>query len=176
MKAIQDAAGFAFILTVALFSSIAVLGVWELFDNDVISKSLMTIGLLALVAIIVIVAGRFVGSGQGVSGALPMLPNPTFRSLRRVMLGVLIAAVTLLALLGVLAIWDVIAEKEVLYKALSSIAILAFASFVIVMTCLEREGGSIGGRKFSIGGLIGIVLIAYLFSMFLFRFVAVSNS
>ena len=170
MKAIQDVAGFAFILAVALFSSIAVLGVWELFDTDVISKSLMTIGLLALVAIIVIVAGRFVGTGQAMPSALPALPNPAFRSLRRVMLGVLIAAVTLLALLGVLAIWDVIAEKEVLYKSLSSIAILAFAAFVIVMTCLEREGGSIGCRKFSIGGLIGVVFLAYIFSMFLFQF------
>lgn len=169
MKAIQDAAGFAFILAVALFSSIAIFGVWELFDTDVISKSLMTIGLLALVAIIVIVAGRFVGTGQTVPGAVPALPNPAFHSLRRVMLGVLIVAVTLLALLGVLAIWDVIAEKEVLYKSLSSIAILAFAAFVIVMTCLEREGGSIGGRKFSIGGLIGVVFLAYLFSMFLFN-------
>ena len=168
MKRIQDAAGFSFIFAVALFSAVAILGVWLVFDVDVIAKSLATVSLLGLVAVIVIIAGRFVGTGQ-VPGAVvvPPLPNPGFHSIRRVMLGVLIITVSLLALLGVLAIWDVIAEKDVLYKSLSSIGILAFSAFVIVITCLEREGGSLVGRKVSVGSFIGIIFLAYLASMFL---------
>lgn len=83
------------------------------------------------------------------------------------MIGVLIATVSLLALLGVLAIWNVIADKDVLYKSISSIAIVAFAAFVVVMTCLEREGGSIVGRKISTGSFIGVIIIAYIVSGFL---------
>ena len=83
------------------------------------------------------------------------------------MIGVLIVAVTLLALFGVLAIWNVIADKDVLYRSLSSIAILAFAAFVVVITCLKREGGSLAGRKVSAGGVIGIIILAYVATMFL---------
>ena len=167
MKRIQDAAGFSFITAVVLFSAVAILGVWKLLEQDVIAKSLETVGLLGLVAVIVIVAGRFVDSKQQLPGALPVLPNPKFRSLRRLMIGVLIVAVTLLALFGVLAIWNVIADKDVLYRSLSSIAILAFAAFVVVITCLKREGGSLAGRKVSAGGVIGIIILAYVATMFL---------
>ena len=144
MKALQDTVGFVFIGIVALFSALAVLGIWEVLAEDVIEKSLMTIGLLALVAIIVMIAG--------------------FHMIRRLMIGVLIVAVSLLALLGVMAIWDVIEEKEVLFKSLTSIAVLAFAAFVVVITCLEREGTSPGTRKVTLGGFLVALIAMWIFT------------
>jgi len=163
MKALQDTVGFVFIGIVALFSALAVLGIWEVLAEDVIEKSLMTIGLLALVAIIVMIAGRFVGRGQPSDIAI-VVPHPAFHMIRRLMIGVLIVAVSLLALLGVMAIWDVIEEKEVLFKSLTSIAVLAFAAFVVVITCLEREGTSPGTRKVTLGGFLVALIAMWIFT------------
>jgi hypothetical protein len=47
----------------------------------------------------------------------------------------------------VLSIWEVITDKAVLGKSLSSLAILAFSSLIIVMVCLEREQSSLWARR-----------------------------
>ena len=169
MKTIQDIAGFLFIAAVAFLSVISVLGVWDFFSQDIINKSFETMGVLALVAIVVMVAGRFI---EGRADGVAVVPNPAFKSIRYATLSLLIIFVSALALLGVLAIWDVIADKDVLYKSLSSVAILAFAAFVMVVTCLEREdspllrgGGGNSSGGWSVGGVIGVlVLLSLLFS------------
>jgi len=177
MKKIQDLAAFLFIAAVALLSTVAVLGVWDFFTGDVIVKSFETLGLLAVAAVIVIVAGHFIGHGSAVT---PELPNPFFRQLRKGTIGIVIVSVSILALLGVLAIWDVIADKEVLYRSFISLLIVAFGAFIMVLTCLEREGGESttqGEHKGLSGGVIVaivlglLVLLPMLLSMssFLFR-------
>jgi uncharacterized membrane protein YidH (DUF202 family) len=103
-------------------------------------KSFETIGLLGIVALIVIAAGRVIETKQA-DGMLP-LPNPAFSALRHLTVVVLILCAVLLALLGILAIWDVIADKDTLYKSIGSLAIITFSSFIIVITCLDREGKS----------------------------------
>ena len=168
MKKIQDVAGFFFIIAVAVLSVISILGIWDFFDKDVISKSFQTIGLLAFVAIVVMIAGRFIDRGPAVGIATPV-PNPVFKSIRHLTLGILIVSASLLALLGVLAIWEVIADKDVLFKSIGSVAVLAFSSFLMVITCLEREGSALlhRNKSISVGGTIVLLLLAYLiFSVF----------
>jgi amino acid transporter len=164
MKAIHNVASGFFICAVVVLSAISILGVWDLFSTDVITKSFQTLGLLALISVVAIVAGRFVDDKAGVVPAMPELPNPIFKTIRQATLGVLIIAAVLLALIGVMAIWDVITDKAVLSKALTSLAILAFSAFVIVVTCLEREDSPIlkDKNKVSAGGVIGIAVLAYL--------------
>lgn len=176
MKKIQDLAALLFIAAVALLSTVAVLGVWDFFTGDVIVKSFETLGLLAVAAVIVIVAGHFIGHGTAVT---PELPNPFFHQLRKGTIGIVIVSVSILALLGVLAIWDVIADKQVLYRSFISLLIVAFGAFIMVLTCLEREGGEApqGEHKGFSGGVIVaivlglLVLLPTLLSMssFLFR-------
>jgi hypothetical protein len=163
MKAIHNAASAFFIAAVGVLSAISILGVWEIFGSDVIGKSFQTLGLLAIIAIVIIVAGRFFES-KDVLGAVPEVPNPVFKVIRRITLGVLIVSASLLALLGVLAIWDVITDKEVLFKSLGSLAIIAFAAFIIVMTCLEREGGSFVTNHTKLSGwtVLGVVILAWI--------------
>jgi hypothetical protein len=139
MKAIQDGAAFFFITAVGVLSAISILGVWNPMYRDVISKSFETLGLLAVVSMVVIIAGRFIDARQTGAVPVPYVPNPSFHSLRRFTLAVLIVLAAILALLGVLAIWDVVSDKGVLWKSLGSLAILAFSTFIIVLTCLERE-------------------------------------
>jgi hypothetical protein len=182
MKTLQDSAGLFFATAVSILSVISVLGIWDFFSQDVINKSFETIGLLALVAIVIIVAGHFVGNhADSTVPSAPVMPNPIFKSIRYATLTLLIICVSALALLGVLAIWDVIPDKDVLYKSLSSVAILAFGAFVIVLTCLEREdspllkggGDNGGGRSWSIGGVIGLLIVIYIifsFSRLFLRF------
>lgn len=170
MKKVQNIAAFVFISAVTVLSLISVLGVWDFFSHDTITKSFETLGLLALVTLIVMVAGRFMESRNQQDPAMIIVPNPIFKDLRRVTLVVLIICVSVLALLGVCAIWNIITDKDVLYKSLASVAILAFGAFVIVMTCLDREDNPMFKRKggYSIGAIIGILFIVYLLISTLF--------
>ncbi|MFO0718534.1 MAG: hypothetical protein U0522_00685 [Candidatus Paceibacterota bacterium] len=169
MKKLQDVAGLIFICAVALLSIISVLGIWDFFASDVIVKSFETLGLLAAVAVVIMVAGKFMQSKNAVEITMPVVANPAFQVIRSVTVVILIISAAILALLGVLAIWDVIADKDVLYKSLGSVAVLAFGSFIIVMTCLQGEGNTVfkkQGRNFSIGGIVLVIVLAYFFFVF----------
>ncbi len=165
MKTIQDIAAFLFVTAVAILTAVCVLGVWEFFGHDIIWKSFQTVGLLAAVAVVVIIAGRFMG--HGASPVLPSAPNPVFKSIRSVTPVVLIIAASLLAFIGVLAIWDVIADKEIFNKAIGSLAVLSFGTFVMVVTCMERENNPmLNHQKVSAGGVIGGLILLYLIFAF----------
>jgi len=131
------AAGF-FVFAVVVLGTISILGIWDVLSGDVIWKSFETLGLLAVVAVIVMTAGKSIGVNP--NDAVIYAPNPGWASLRKGTLGLLIASVSVLALMGVMTIWDVIADKDVLYKSLGSVALLAFVSLIIVVTCQSMEG------------------------------------
>lgn len=169
MNKIHSLSSGFFVLSVAILSLISILGVWDFFSGDVIMKSFQTLGLLAFISVVVIVSGRFIeGRTEGVPTIF--VPNPIFKSIRQATLGVLIVSSALLALLGVLSIWEVITDKEVLFKSLSSLGIIAFASLIIVVTCLEREDSPLlkQNSKVSFGGVVigAILLYIFLGSMF----------
>ncbi len=175
MKNLQDIAALFFIVAVFILSAISIAGVWEIFEKDVISKSFQTLGLLAAVSVVVMVSGKFIDKKSNDSGMsnYPSIPNPIFKPVRHFTIGVLIISASLLALLGVLSIWEVISDKDILYKSIGSLAVLAFAAFVVVLTSLEREGKSINkeGKFFSGGGIILVLILLWLtFSMLRFFF------
>ena len=173
MKKLQDVSAFVFISCVGILATISVLGVWKIFDQDVINKSIQTISLLAVVTIIITVAGKFFGNhAQGELAGMESVivePNPVFKSLRYLTLTTLIISAVLLALLGVLAIWDVM-SGETLSRSLSTLSIIAFASFVIVLTCLLREGHKFMKAKVSGWAVFGMVILGWILLTTLFRF------
>ena len=81
MKKIQGYAAGFFVFAVAFLGMISILGVWNVFSGDVITKSFETLGVLAGVAAIVMIAGRFIDTkpDQGVI----FVPNPGWKSLRK---------------------------------------------------------------------------------------------
>lgn len=174
MKKIQDIAAFVFIGAATVLSIVSILGIWDVFDRDVVSKSFETIGLLAVVAAVIVAAGKFI-EPKSVEGGLEVVdvPSPAFKSTRRITVAVLIVSAALLAFLGVLAIWDVVADKQTLYKSFGSLAVLVFTSFIVIMTCLGREGikimGSRNGKGMSLGAIVLLILGSFLFLNF-FRF------
>ncbi len=174
MKKVQNGAAFIFIVSAVILAIISICGVWKIFNDDVITKSIQTFGLLSIVAVIVIITGRFIDSREQLAvsntGAVDSLPfsNPAFTTIRQITLAVLIASVSILALLGVLAIWKVL-SGEILNKSLSSIAIIAFTSIAIVITCLEREKHKLMHQKMSGGIILLLILLAWIFLTFLFR-------
>jgi hypothetical protein len=171
MKKLQDVSALIFIFCIGILSAVSVLGVWNLFDRDVISKSVETLALLAFVAIIIIVAGHYVEDRSKSDQTLPEPAHPAFRSIRRSTLAILIASVALLALLGVLAIWQIIVG-DIVGKSLASIAVIAFGSFVIVMTCLQREDLP-GMRKHAgAGSTIRMLLLILVFGWVLSAFLS----
>jgi hypothetical protein len=167
---IQNTAAGFFIVCVVVLSAISVLGVWDVFSSDVITKSFETLGLLAVVSIIVIVASKFVGDPTDPSTIV--VPNPGFRAMRNVTLGTLIVSSAFLALLGVMAIWEVVTDKQVLGKSLSSLAIIAFSSLMIVITCLDREQSPLWekrGKEISGGAVIAAIVFMWIMASFMFR-------
>ena len=118
---------------------------------------------------IVIIAGRFIeGKNQTVGTVSTDTAKPIFKSIRQSTLFALIVSVSILALLGVLTIWDVIQDKTVMYKIIGSVVVLAFGSLLIVMTSLNQEGNeSIKNKNVPVGGIILALLIAWiLFGIF----------
>jgi hypothetical protein len=170
MKKIQDAAATIFIICVAILTVVSVMGVWELFEGDVITKSFQTVGILAGAAVITIFAGRFMDnhhieptSTQSTEAVLsePTV-NSTFSAIRYVTVVSLITSASLLALIGILSIWEVL-KGDILAKSASSIGIVAFSSFLIIAVCLEREDHPIIHKKIS--GWVILLAIVLVWSM-----------
>jgi len=114
------------------------MGVWDIFEGDVIWKSFKTLGLLAIVALITVAAGQYM---ENRSETITLdIPSPIWSMIRKATLTILIVSVSLLALLGVLSIWEIIDDRDVLYKSLSSLSIIAFGALIIVLTCRNMEG------------------------------------
>lgn len=136
MKKFGDLAALFFIFVVVLLSLISILGVWDILGGDVITKSFETLGFLAFVAFIIMVIGK---NGTDGASLQPFVPNPIFKTLRQVTVVIAIASSSFLALLGILAIWEVISDTELLYRSFSSLGILAFASLIIIATTRNRD-------------------------------------
>ena len=133
-SSILDGAASFFITCVAVLTLISLMGVWDVFSTDVVGKSFETLGLLAFAALIITAAGNHVGAPEEAA-----VPNPVFRTVRNITLVVLIISTVILTILGVFVIWEIIKNSDVLSKSLSSLAIIAFASLVIVLVCQSRD-------------------------------------
>ncbi len=162
-KKIQDLAALFFIIVVIILTGLSILGIWDFVSPDVVSKSVMTMGLLALAAVVVIMAARAVDAKSAATlEQIPEEPNPLFPALRHVTVAFLIAAVSLLALVGIMAIWEII-EGEAVQKSISSIALAAFSAFVVVVTCKSREGGNGIDLNQKISGKVWLLIILSFF-------------
>jgi len=160
MKKLQNTAALLFIACVGLLTIVSILGVWNVFATDVIWKSFQTIGLLAAVSVIVIFAGRFMDMKHaGEVAQIEEIPNPIFEVVRRLTVVFLVTAIAVLALLGILSIWEVVGG-DVISKSFSSIVIATFSSLIIVVTCLEREKDKMLKNHTEISG--GAVLLFFL--------------
>jgi len=168
MKNIKHISAIFFIIATAVLSVVSILGVWKIFGNDVIWKSFETLSLLAVLSAVTMIAGNFIESKNQSVEVIPEAPHPVFKMIRRSTLAILIVSVSVLAFLGVLAIWDV-TPKDVLYKSLSSVCVLAFSTLIIVATCLEMEGvnKNIGqnGKNVSFGNIAGAIVLFYILLM-----------
>lgn len=60
------------------------------------------------------------------------------RTIQNIAIGVFIISVAILTLVAVLAIWDFF-EKDVLYKSLSTIGVISFASLIIIVATRAIE-------------------------------------
>jgi hypothetical protein len=166
MKIIQDWAAFLFVLATAILTGVCVLGVWNVFAHDVVWKSFETVGLLAGVAVAVMVAGKFLRTGSAATQEL-VLPDPAFTTIRKVTLSIFIISAGTLALFGVLAIWGVISDKTTLYRSIGSLAVLAFGTFIMVVTCMERENNPLLKQEnVSFGGVVVALIMIYLIFSF----------
>ncbi len=136
MRKLQNIGAVLFIFAVFILTVVSVFGVWDVFDGDVVWKSFQTLGLLSLVALIIIKAGKIMDDKAGTVTT----PLEIFSSLRKIAFAILIVSASLLAFLGVMSIWDFIADKDVLYKSLGSLVIIAFSAGVVKVTCDAMEG------------------------------------
>ena len=164
-KIIQDTATFIFTFAVTVLTIVSALGVWNFFSHDVIAKSFETVGLLVLVAGVIMTAIHFLGSGN--AAIAEQIPNSAFKSIREITLVVLVTSASILAFIGVLSIWNIITDHEMLYKSIGSLAILAFGSYLIVVMCMERENNPLLKQQgVSVGGAVLAIVLLYVIFAF----------
>ncbi len=163
-KRISDVVALLFIGCVGVLTVLCLLSIWKFIDGDVVFKSMATIGIVAFASIIALFASRAMGNQIAESSEIsPYIP--LFTSLRYLTSTLLIVAVAVLALVGVMAIWDLITDNAVIMKTVVSMIILAFSSFIAIATCAERENRTIfggvreGRRHISVGGIILLVVL-----------------
>ena len=60
------------------------------------------------------------------------------KKVKSVAIGILITAVSILTLIAILSIWDVL-SKDVLWKSISTIGIVAFGSLIVVVAAQALE-------------------------------------
>lgn len=67
------------------------------------------------------------------------------KNVKSIAIGILIVAVSILTLIAILSIWDVF-SKDVLWKAISTIGVVAFGSLIVFIAAqaLEHKNGSGG--------------------------------
>lgn len=158
---IKELASLLFMLCVLILSLISILGIWDLVPDDLVEKSMATIALITFTSLIVAFAATLSRHGEktGVEN-VPAPINPTFPIIRKMSTTLLITAVILLTLIGVLSIWELFPE-EILFQSLSTIAVLAFAFFIIMISCLMNEKKTLNhDGKWSIGKIIIYILVA----------------
>lgn len=70
------------------------------------------------------------------------------RGIQQVAVIVFIICVVILTVVSVLAIWDVFGD-DVLYKSLSTIGVISFASFIVILAAkaVEKYGGHSASEK-----------------------------
>ncbi len=173
-KKIGDIVTLFFILCVGFLAFISVLSIWKIIDGDVMFKSLATVGIVAFASIIVMFASKSMSTNTVQNEDQNSLV-PIFTGVRYVTSGLLIICITLLAIIGVMAIWEVIKDKEVLNRVIGSMLVLAISSLIIIVACADRESKSIFGNhvegepiQISVGKIILLVLVgAWILGIFL---------
>lgn len=127
-----------FITVVMLMAVVSLLGIWNILVDDVIEKSLATIGFLALVGAIITLGYRFLHPDESADETEHNTWQPMFKQIRTMALTVMIGATGILGLLGILGIWEVL-NDDFFWKSLSSISVIAVSSCIIAAVCFERE-------------------------------------
>lgn len=99
---------------------------------------------------------------------------PMFTSIRKTAIAILVVSVGTFALLGILSIWEVIGKEDV-YKSLTSMGVISFASFLVILVSMEREGklwqnSAKNVPQFSTGRVVGIAIVLIILLMFFSRF------
>lgn len=162
-KRISDIVALFFVFCIGILTALCLLSIWKFIDGDVVIKSMATIGIVAFASIIALFASRTMSGNDPQSDISPYLPM--FTSLRYFTSTLLIISVAVLALIGVMAIWEFMTDKAIITKSVVSMIIIAFSSFLAIATCAERENRTIFGKvregksHFSIGSIIVLVIL-----------------
>lgn len=129
---------------IIILTVVSLLGVWSFLGAGVLQKSFLSICYLSFFTLIIMFAEKFTSHGVQIvstttpSSEMPVQAGSIFTGVRNFSIISLIAASIVLACTGLLAIWEVL-PHDTMFKTLSSLAIIAFSSFLIVLVCLQRE-------------------------------------
>lgn len=184
-RKVVDMVSLFFIFCVGFLCVLSIMSVWKLVEGDILAKSISTIGIIAFASVVTILASHWMK--KDVNELSPIedsssLPNffPSLRSFTSVLL---IISIVILTFVGILSIWDLIQDRDVLNRTISSMLIIAFSSVLVIATCAEREGKSLFGnvkkveegvmrsdKPLSVGRIILYVVLVLMFAPMLLGF------
>lgn len=172
MNKITNYISVAFVAVVALMATVSLLGIWEVLVDDVVEKSVLTVGFLVFVNMVIMLGYRFLSPEQKVEET-DATWQPLFTNIRTIALRVMIGSAGLLGLVGILGIWEVL-DSEIFWRSFSSIAVLAISATVVTAVCLERENHKMIANWFTKEDgqwsfwriVLGIILFGWVLSWF----------
>lgn len=144
-----------FIGIVVAFAGVAILAIWDILSEDVIYKSMMSVGILGAVLFLVMVASNFLDKNEQAT----VLQNHTFAAVRRQASITLSLSVIFFAIVALMGVWEVV-ESRYLSDVYATLSVVAGASIVILVVALKRENNPYFINKNISGGWILIGLIA----------------
>ena len=161
MNKLFSIASLMFMGSAALLSLVSILGIWGILDDSAVEKAFETIAFLGVVAIVMLVPGRFIDHNKISAHSdekFDARMKTHFADIRHASLIMLMTAGGWLGLIGVFSIWDML-ERDVLFRSISSIAVLGFLTFITVIMCHERENTSHRSKEMVTGISMGIMLL-----------------
>ncbi len=132
---ISDITAMIFIFSNMILGLISIFSIWDFISGDSLIKSMWTVGFLLVVTIIILIAEKSMASKNEENY---IKDDSVFVFLRKITGTVLIIALVILALVGVLSIWEFL-SGDAINKTLGSIAVISFVSLITIGVAKSRE-------------------------------------
>jgi len=134
---IERVAVGALVFAVSLLTIVGLMAIWQWVDSDVLYKSMSTIGVVALAALVVVGIARVARHYGGVAVPAATPPSAAWVGARNMLLGIVGAVFLIFAGLSIASIWDFVGS-DTLTKSLSSMGLL-FISAVIMLVAFRSQ-------------------------------------
>lgn len=131
-RSIERIAVGTLVFSVSILSIVGLMAIWEMLSEDVLWKSFSTIGVLAVVALVIMGIARVASNYYQNQPKMPQPESVEWRAARNVLLAIVGAAFLFFAALSIMSIWDFIGDDS-LWHAINSMILLCVSAVIMLV-------------------------------------------